>query len=104
MGHMANSTYAFTVEQQQKLDTVKGKYSTELDALQSSLNKKSDAYSKALTDESTTVGTLNRLEAERVARLRAPAGLDIGAITPEEMVQAFVDLANWVENGVKPTP
>ncbi|PLX99243.1 MAG: hypothetical protein C0623_10060 [Desulfuromonas sp.] len=66
MGHMTNSTHALTVEQQQKLDTVKEKYSTELDALQSSLNKKSDAYSKALTNESTTVGTLNRLDAERV--------------------------------------
>lgn len=66
MGHMANSTHALTVEQKQKLDAAKEKYSTELDALQSSLNKKSDAYSKALTDESTTVGTLNRLEAERV--------------------------------------
>ena len=66
MGHMANSTHALTVEQQQKLDTVKEKYSSDLDALQSSLNKKSDAYNMALTDERTTVGTLNRLEAERV--------------------------------------
>lgn len=66
MGHMANSTHTLTAKQQQKLDTVKEKHSAELDALQASLNKKSDAYSKALSDESTTVGTLNRLEAERV--------------------------------------
>lgn len=66
MGYGANTSSAITVEQQQKLDAVKEKYSTELDALQSTLNKKADEYSKALTDESTTVGTLNRLEAERV--------------------------------------
>lgn len=66
MTHGAHTSSAMTVEQQQKLDAVKEKYSTELDALQSTLNKKANEYSKALTDESTTVGTLNRLEAERV--------------------------------------
>lgn len=66
MGHGAHTSSAITVEQQQKLDFVKEKYSPELDALQSSLNQKADEYSKALTDESTTIGTLNRLKAERV--------------------------------------
>lgn len=66
MGYGANTSSAITVEQQQKLDAVKEKYSKELDALQSSLDKKANEYSNALTDESTTVGTLSRLDAERV--------------------------------------
>ncbi len=64
--HGTDTSAAITAEQQQKLDAVKEKYAPELAALQASLNEKADEYSKALTDESTTVGTLNRLEADRV--------------------------------------
>lgn len=65
MGHGTNTVATLTVEQQQKLDVVKEKYSPQLNELQSSLNSKDDEYSKALTNDNTTVGTLNRLEAER---------------------------------------
>jgi hypothetical protein len=66
MGHGTNAAATLTVEQQQKLDVVNEKYSPQLDELQSSLNSKADEYSRALTNDNTTVGTLNRLETERV--------------------------------------
>ena len=64
MGHGVKATSGLTVEQQQKLDAVKEKYGSQLDELQASLNNKTAEYNKALANEETTVGTLNRLEAE----------------------------------------
>lgn len=66
MGYGIKTTSTLTVEQQQKLDATREKYSPQLDQLQSALSSKTDEYSKALTNDDTTVGTLNRLEAERV--------------------------------------
>lgn len=65
MGHGTNAASGLTAEQQQKLDTVKEKYASQLDELQASLNNKAAEYNKALANDDTTVGTLNRLEAER---------------------------------------
>ena len=68
--NMTNTQTNLTAEQQQQLDTVKGKYSAQLDKLQANLNSKMTEYQNARTNESTTVGTLNKLEAE-VTELRS---------------------------------
>jgi zinc resistance-associated protein len=64
MGHDADASTTLTVEQQQRLDVVKGKYSEQLDKLESSLNSKSVEYRNIRENDETTVGTLKRLESE----------------------------------------
>ena len=65
MGHGTGNNHAnLTAEQQQQLDTVKEKYSGQLDELQASLNSKGDKYRSARANDSTTVGTLRQLETE----------------------------------------
>lgn len=53
-----------TEEQGQQLDVINDKYSKQLEAIQDSLNDKSREYKIARANENTTVGTLNKLEAE----------------------------------------
>ena len=65
MGHGSGNTQAnLTAEQLLQLDTVKAKYSGQLDELQASLNSKSAEYRTARANDNTTVGTLKKLEAE----------------------------------------
>jgi hypothetical protein len=67
MGHgagMMNSQTSLTAEQQQQLDAVKEKYAAQLDKLQADYNNKVNEYRTARTDQSTTIGSLNKLEAE----------------------------------------
>lgn len=65
MGHGPGNAYTnLTAEQQQQLDTVKTKYSGQLDELQASLNSKSNEYRTARANDSTTVGSLKQLETE----------------------------------------
>lgn len=65
MGHGPHAAHQLTTEQQQELDAVREKYSARLDKLQSSLNSKAAEYRKALANDETTVGALNRLDAQR---------------------------------------
>lgn len=65
MGHGPSDATHLTAEQQQKLDAVREKYSERLDKLHSSLQSKSDEFRKARANDETTVGTLNRIDAER---------------------------------------
>lgn len=53
-----------TEEQGRKLDAIHEKYAKQLETIQDSLNDKSREYKEARSNESTTVGTLNKLEAE----------------------------------------
>ncbi|PLX87921.1 MAG: hypothetical protein C0618_05825 [Desulfuromonas sp.] len=53
-----------TDEQGQQLDAINDKYAKQLEAIQGSLNEKNRAYKEARSNENTTVGTLNKLEAE----------------------------------------
>ena len=55
---------SLTEEQGRQLDAINDKYAKQLEAIQDSLNDKSRDYKEARTNESTTVGTLNKLEAE----------------------------------------
>lgn len=70
MGHRSTATGPctnltdLTAEQQQQVDTVKEKYSAQIEGLQTSLNSKRDEYRSARTNDSTTVGTLKQLENE----------------------------------------
>lgn len=63
-GMMSGSQTALTTEQQQKLDAVQTKYSQQLDQLRASINSKATQYQEARANDSTTVGTLNQLEAQ----------------------------------------
>lgn len=61
-----SSNVNLTTEQQQQLETVKEKYSDQLDELQASLNNKTEEYRSASANDSTTVGALRNLETEIV--------------------------------------
>lgn len=61
---VADSQTTLTTEQQAQLDSVKAKYSQQLDVLQTSLNDKAAEYRNARVVDSTTVGALKRLEVE----------------------------------------
>lgn len=55
---------SLTEEQGQQLDAINDKYAKQLETIQDSLNQKSREYKEARSNENTTVGTLNMLEAE----------------------------------------
>lgn len=64
-GHRGSYTQPnLTEEQGQQLDAINDKYAKQLEAIQESLNDKSREYKEARANENTTVGTLNKLEAE----------------------------------------
>jgi len=53
-----------TDEQGQQLDAINDKYAKQLETIQDSLNEKSREYKEVRANDNTTVGTLNKLEAE----------------------------------------
>ncbi|WP_020677995.1 hypothetical protein [Geopsychrobacter electrodiphilus] len=60
----ATDTQSLTVEQQKKVDEIEGKYQPQLQELQGKLNAKQDELLTARSDDATTLGRLNALEAE----------------------------------------
>lgn len=68
MGHQgpgpAHGKTALTAQQQSQLDSVQEKYAAELKESHAALQHKAADYRQARADEATTVGTLNRLEAD----------------------------------------
>ncbi len=60
----ATDTQSLTAEQQKKVDEIQGKYQPQLQELQEKLNAKQDELLAARSDDATTVGRLNALEAE----------------------------------------
>lgn len=68
MGHQGptptSAKAALSAEQQSQLDNVQKKYEPELEGLQTALERKAAEYRQARAKEETTVGTLNRIEAD----------------------------------------
>lgn len=79
MGHHgpgpAHGKTAMTAQQQNQLDAVQEKYAAELEELHAALDRKATDYRQARADEDTTVGTLNRLDAEMAELERQYASL-----------------------------